>query len=89
METKNAELIQGLRDLLAFVEANQDFEFNPVVGMSNVELKACVWYIHDDERQKKIHEKCLLIKKATDPADQVWIPAKRSKTKNNSNDQKS
>ena len=52
METKNAELIQGLRDLLAFVEANQDFEFNPVVGMSNVELKAGMWYIHDDERQR-------------------------------------
>ena len=30
MTTKNAELIQGLRDLLAFVESNDDFELFPV-----------------------------------------------------------
>lgn len=37
--------------------------------------------IDDEERQRKIHEKCLMIKEAIDPADQVWNPDERSKIK--------
>jgi hypothetical protein len=42
---KNAELIQGLRDLLAFVESNDDFEFTPGDFAPAVELNYPTWYL--------------------------------------------
>ena len=41
---KNTELIQGLRDLLAFVQSNQDFEFAPG-GVDPVKMDFPTWYI--------------------------------------------
>ena len=52
MEIKNAQLIQGLRDLLAFIEANEDFDFIPSMGALVVEAKAYTWYLGGEERQR-------------------------------------
>ncbi len=50
--SKNAQLIQGLRDLLAFVEANSDFEFVPGNDSYVVELGFRTWYISGEEKQR-------------------------------------
>lgn len=46
---KNQELIQGLRDMLAFVEANQDFDFCPTAGTCTVDLNFRTWYMQSDD----------------------------------------
>jgi hypothetical protein len=53
---KNAELIQGLRDLLAFVESNDDFEFVPGNATSIVTMDFHSWYLpgSDDARRPAI-----------------------------------
>jgi hypothetical protein len=45
--SKNQELIQGLRDLLAFVEANDDFDFVPGGDTNIVAADFRSFYLHD------------------------------------------
>jgi hypothetical protein len=52
MTEKNAELIKGLRELLAFVEANDDFEFSPSSGSFMIEANARTWYTSGEEKQR-------------------------------------
>ena len=49
MTKKNAELIQGLRDLLAFVESNDDFEFVPAGDTNIVDIQFRTWYLSGDD----------------------------------------
>ena len=45
MNEKNAQLLSGLRDLCAFIEANDDFEF--VTGQQpQVAMDFSTWYLH-------------------------------------------
>jgi hypothetical protein len=50
--TKNQEIIQGLRDLLAFVEANEDFDFAPGTDTNIVEMAFRAWYQPGEDRQR-------------------------------------
>jgi len=56
MKSKNAQLIQGLRDLLAFVEANDDFDFVPGTDTDIIQGNFHAWYLHtgDEERRAAI-----------------------------------
>src|SRR5579872_5532582 len=49
---KNRELIEGLRGLLAFVEANQDFEFVPGNDDFVIQLNWHAWYIYEEDAQR-------------------------------------
>lgn len=50
---ENTELIQGLRDLLAFVESNQDFEFNPSPSTFVINAEARTWYFNGEDKQRQ------------------------------------
>ena len=52
MTTKNAELIQGLRDLLAFVESNDDFDFVPGGDTNIVNGEFRTWYLSGDDARR-------------------------------------
>ena len=54
MTTKNAELIQGLRDLLAFVESNDDFDFVPGGDTNIVNGEFRSFYIHSGDEARRI-----------------------------------
>lgn len=49
---KNQQLIEGLRRLLAFVEANQDFEFVPGADKSIVRVDFHTWYLNGEDNQR-------------------------------------
>ena len=52
MSEKNQKLIEGLRQLLAFVEANDDFEFVPGSDDFVLQLQWHAWYIHKEDEQR-------------------------------------
>ena len=52
MNEKNAQLLSGLRDLCAFIEANDDFEF--VTGQQpQVEMNFSTWCQRGTDEQRK------------------------------------
>lgn len=51
--SKNQQLVEGLRALAAFVEANDDFEFVPGIGQVVVKADFYTWYLEGDEARKK------------------------------------
>ena len=52
MSEKNQQLVEGLRALLAFVEANDDFEFVPGGDTDIVELKFRTWYLNGEDNRR-------------------------------------
>jgi hypothetical protein len=46
MIMRNAELLQGLRDLIGFIEANDDIDFG-AASRPAVEMNFRTWYLHD------------------------------------------
>ena len=54
MNEKNAQLLSGLRDLCAFIEANDDFEF--VTGQQpQVELSLATWYLRGSKEEHRAY----------------------------------
>ena len=54
MNEKNAQLLSGLRDLCAFIEANDDFEF--VTGQQpQVELSLATWHLCGSKEEHRAY----------------------------------